>query len=127
MFTLIGTGVGAAYAYSVGRDCRSGFFPAGFRMHGARVEPYFDTAVVVTALVLLGQVLEIRARQPHVCRAQRAAGPGPKTARRVLGLIEDDVPIADVHVGDLLASARAKRSRWTAWSRRGARPSTSPW
>src|SRR5205823_3402190 len=61
MFTLIGIGVGAAYVYSVAATVAPGLFPAGFRMEG-RVEPYFDTAVVVTALVLLGQVLEIRAR-----------------------------------------------------------------
>src|SRR5258705_7228377 len=56
MFTLIGLGVGAAYAYSVVAAAAPAVFPEGVRMH-CRVEPYFDTAVVVTALVLLGQVL----------------------------------------------------------------------
>jgi P-type Cu+ transporter len=101
MFTLIGVGVGAAYAYSVAAAVAPGFFPEGFRMHG-RVEPYFDTAVVVTALVLLGQVLEIRARTRTSAALKGLLGLAPKTARRVLGLIENDVPIADVHVGDLL-------------------------
>jgi P-type Cu+ transporter len=101
MFTLIGAGVGAAYAYSVAATIVPGFFPDGFRMHG-RVEPYFDTAVVVTALVLLGQVLEIRARSRTSSALKGLLGLAPKTARRVLGLIEHDVPVADVHVGDQL-------------------------
>jgi P-type Cu+ transporter len=109
MFTLIGTGVGAAYAYSVAATAAPGLFPEGFRMHdhstglgAGRVEPYFDTAVVVTALVLLGQVLEIRARTRTSAALKGLLGLAPKTARRVLGLIENDVPIADVHAGDLL-------------------------
>ena len=101
MFTLIGTGVGAAYAYSVAATAAPALFPEGFRMHG-RVEPYFDTAVVVTALVLLGQVLEIRARSRTSAALKGLLGLAPKTARRVLGLIENDVPIEDVHAGDLL-------------------------
>jgi Cu+-exporting ATPase len=101
MFTLIGTGVGAAYAYSVVATVAPQLFPDGFRMHG-RVEPYFDTAVVVTALVLLGQVLEIRARSRTSAALKGLLGLAPKTARRVLGLMESDVPIADVHVGDRL-------------------------
>jgi P-type Cu+ transporter len=101
MFTLIGIGVGAAYAYSVVAVAAPGLFPDGFRMHG-RVEPYFDTAVVVTALVLLGQVLEIRARSRTSAALKGLLGLAPKTARRVLGLIENDIPIADVHVGDRL-------------------------
>jgi Cu+-exporting ATPase len=101
MFTLIGTGVGAAYAYSVVATVAPDLFPEGFRMHG-RVEPYFDTAVVVTALVLLGQVLEIRARSRTSAALKGLLGLAPNTARRVVGLIENDVPIADVQVGDLL-------------------------
>jgi Cu+-exporting ATPase len=101
MFTLIGAGVGAAYAYSVAATIAPGVFPDGFRMHG-RVEPYFDTAVVVTALVLLGQVLEIRARSRTSSALKGLLGLAPKTARRVLGLIETDVPIAEVQVGDHL-------------------------
>ncbi len=101
MFTLIGLGVGAAYAYSVAATAAPGIFPDGFRTHG-RVEPYFDTAVVVTALVLLGQVLEMRARSRTSAALKGLLGLTPKTARRVLGLIETDVPIADVHAGDQL-------------------------
>jgi Cu+-exporting ATPase len=109
MFTLIGIGVGAAYGYSVVAVAAPGLFPDGFRMHSpstslgtGRVEPYFDTAVVVTALVLLGQVLEIRARSRTSAALKGLLGLAPKTARRVLGLIETDIPIADVHVGDRL-------------------------
>jgi Cu+-exporting ATPase len=101
MFTLIGVGVGAAYGYSVAATVAPDLFPDGFRMHG-RVEPYFDTAVVITALVLLGQVLEIRARSRTSSALKGLLGLAPKTARKVLGLMENDIPIADVHVGDQL-------------------------
>src|SRR5436190_13370723 len=101
MFTLIGIGVGAAYSYSVVAVAAPRLFPDGFRMHD-RIEPYFDTAVVVTALVLLGQVLEIRARSRTSAALKGLLGLAPKTARRVLGLIENDIPIADVHAGDRL-------------------------
>jgi P-type Cu+ transporter len=101
MFTLIGLGVGAAYAYSAAATIAPGIFPAGFRTHG-RVEPYFDTAVVITALVLLGQVLEIRARSRTSDALKGLLGLAPKTARQVLGLMENDLAIADVQVGDLL-------------------------
>ena len=101
MFTLIGIGVGAAYAYSVAATVAPGIFPDGFKMHG-RVEPYFDTAVVITALVLLGQVLEIRARSRTSSALKGLLGLAPRTARKVLGLMENDVAIADVHVGDQL-------------------------
>ena len=61
MFTLIGLGVGAAYLYSIAATAAPQLFPTGFQMDGG-VEPYFDTAVVIIVLVLLGQVLELRAR-----------------------------------------------------------------
>src|SRR5436190_4328758 len=61
MFTLIALGVGAAYAYSVAATLAPESFPAGFRMHG-KVPTYFESAAVITVLVLLGQVLEVRAR-----------------------------------------------------------------
>jgi Cu+-exporting ATPase len=66
------------------------------------VEPYFDTAVVITALVLLGQVLEIRARSRTSLALKGLLGLAPKTARKVIGLMENDIAIADVHVGDKL-------------------------
>jgi Cu+-exporting ATPase len=101
MFTLIGIGVGAAYGYSVAATIAPQIFPEGFRVHGV-VEPYFDTAVVITALVLLGQVLEIRARSRTSAALKGLLGLTPKTARKVMGLMEHDIPIADVHAGDKL-------------------------
>jgi P-type Cu+ transporter len=101
MFTLIGMGVGAAYAYSVAATAVPHLFPGGFRMHG-RVEPYFDTAVVITALVLLGQMLEIRARGRTSAALKGLLGLAPKTARKILGLMENDIAITDVLVGDQL-------------------------
>ncbi len=101
MFTLIGLGVGAAYLYSAAATIVPGIFPAGFAMHG-RVEPYFDTAVVITTLVLLGQVLEIRARSRTSSALRALLGLTPKTARRITGDGEHDVPLEDVHPGDLL-------------------------
>ncbi len=101
MFTLIALGIGAAFLYSFVATVSPGFFPAGFRMDG-RVEPYFDTAVVVTALVLLGQVLELRARSQTSTALRALLGLAPSDARRVEVDGERDVPIASVHVGDLL-------------------------
>jgi len=101
MFTLIALGIGAAYLYSLVATVLPGVFPSGFQMHG-RVEPYFDTAVVVTALVLLGQVLELRARAQTSTALRALLGLAPSTARRVEADGERDVPLASVHVGDLL-------------------------
>ena len=101
MFTLIALGIGAAYLYSVVATVSPGFFPSGFRMHG-RVEPYFDTAVVVTALVLLGQVLELRARGRTSTALRALLRLAPSDARRVEPDGERDVPIASVRVADLL-------------------------
>ena len=81
MFTLIALGVGAAYVYSVAATLVPGIFPEGFRVHGI-VEPYFDTAVVVTALVLLGQVLELRARGRTGAAIRALLGLAPKTRAR---------------------------------------------
>lgn len=101
MFTLIGTGVGAAYAYSVVAVTAPGVFPAGFRLNGV-AEPYFDTAVVIIALVLVGQVLEIRARSRTSAALKGLLGLAPTIAHRVAGLVENDVPVADIHPGDRL-------------------------
>src|SRR3954471_19992780 len=101
MFTLIALGIGAAFLYSFAATVAPGVFPEGFRMDG-RVDPYFDTAVVVTALVLLGQVLELRARSRTSAALKGLLGLAPSNARRVEADGEHDVPIASVHVGDLL-------------------------
>ncbi len=107
MFTLIALGVGAAYAYSAAATVAPGLFPDGFRMADG-VEPYFDTAVVIVALVLLGQVLEQRARGRTGAALRALLGLAPATARRVAGGPgeaegrEEDVPLASVAAGDLL-------------------------
>ncbi|HXH07774.1 MAG TPA: heavy metal translocating P-type ATPase, partial [Vicinamibacterales bacterium] len=101
MFTLIALGVGAAYGYSAAATIVPGLFPAGFRVHGA-VEPYFDTAVVITVLVLLGQVLELRARSRTSAAIRALLGLAPRTARVVRDGDEVDVPVAEVRVGDVL-------------------------
>ena len=101
MFTLIGLGVGSAYLYSVAATVAPGLFPDGFRM-AAGVEPYFDTAVVIIVLVLLGQVLELRARGRTGAAIRALLGLAPATARRVTHEAEEDVPLGAVHPGDLL-------------------------
>ena len=70
-------------------------------MHGV-VETYFDTAVVITVLVLLGQVLELRARSQTSAAIRQLLGLAPKTARVIRDGVEEDVPLAEVQVGDLL-------------------------
>jgi Cu+-exporting ATPase len=101
MFTLIGIGVGAAYAYSLVATVAPGIFPAGFQTHGT-VDTYFDTAVVITVLVLLGQVLELRARHRTGGAIRQLLGLAPKTARIVHDNGEEDVPLESVQRGDRL-------------------------
>jgi Cu+-exporting ATPase len=101
MFTLIALGVGAAYAFSTAATLAPQFFPDGFRVHGI-VETYFDTAVVITVLVLLGQVLELRARGQTSSAIRQLLGLAPKTARVVHGSHEMDLPLSQVKVGDVL-------------------------
>ena len=101
MFTLIALGVGAAYLFSVAATLVPGLFPAGFRVHGV-VEPYFDTAAVITVLVLLGQVMELRARGQTSLAIRALLRLAPKTARVIRGGVETDIPLPHVQVGDLL-------------------------
>ena len=116
MFTLIALGVGAAFVYSVAATVVPGSFPAGFRMEGG-VEPYFDTAVVIIVLVLLGQVLELRARHRTGAALRSLLGLAPAIAHRISGGDTEagttdtagresapdlDVPLAEVRAGDLL-------------------------
>jgi Cu+-exporting ATPase len=101
MFTLIALGVGAAYLFSVAGTIAPSLFPPGFRTHGV-VETYFDTAVVITVLVLLGQVLELRARGRTSAAIRQLLGMAPKSARLVRNGEEVDVPISSVQIGDVL-------------------------
>jgi Cu+-exporting ATPase len=102
MFTLIGLGVGVAYGYSVVATVAPQIFPASLRTMGGLVPVYFEAAAVITTLVLLGQVLELRARAATGTAIRALLGLAPKTARRVSGGEETDVPLSEVHVGDLL-------------------------
>jgi Cu+-exporting ATPase len=103
MFTLIALGVGAAFLYSLAATVAPGLFPEEFRTPHGEVPAYFDTAAVVTVLVLLGQVLEIRARSQTTGAIRKLLGLAPKTARVVHpDGREEDIPLLHVKPGDLL-------------------------
>ena len=102
MFTLIGLGVGVAYGFSVVATLAPGWFPEPFRGHGGRVNVYFEPAAVIVTLVLVGQVLELRARAATGGALRALLKLQPAVARRVEGEAERDVPLAEVRVGDLL-------------------------
>ncbi|MEO8434609.1 MAG: heavy metal translocating P-type ATPase [Pyrinomonadaceae bacterium] len=103
MFTLIGLGVGVAYGYSVVGTLFPDIFPHSFRGHGGTVPVYFEAAAVITTLVLLGQVMELKARSQTSSAIKALLGLAPKTARRVApDGSEQDVPLAQVQAGDLL-------------------------
>ncbi len=103
MFTLIAIGVGVAYAYSAFAALFPGAFPPSFRSHEGEVPIYFEAAAIITALVLLGQVLELRARAATGQAIRALLGLAPKTARivRENGL-EEDIDLELVQVGDVL-------------------------
>jgi Cu+-exporting ATPase len=102
MFTLIAMGTGVAYLYSVVATLAPQLFPPAFRdMHGA-VAVYFEAASVITVLVLLGQVLELRARAQASGAIRALLGLAPKTARRVADHGDEDVAIDVIAVGDRL-------------------------
>jgi Cu+-exporting ATPase len=103
MFTLIALGVGVAYAYSVVAVVAPGIFPPGLRTMGGLVPAYFEAAAVIVTLVLLGQVLELRARAATGKAIRALLGLAPKTARRIEpDGSESDVPLDHVAVGDRL-------------------------
>jgi len=103
MFTLIAIGTGTAYSYSVVATLAPDIFPASFRGPSGQVAIYFEAAAVITALVLLGQVLELRARSQTSSAIRALLGLAPKTARilRDDGH-EEDIPLDRVQVGDRL-------------------------
>ncbi len=102
MFTLIGLGVAVAYAYSVIAKLFPGMFPESFREMGI-VPVYFEAAAVITTLVLLGQVLELKARSRTGAAIKALLGLAPKTARRIReDGTDEDVPLDDVQPGDRL-------------------------
>jgi Cu+-exporting ATPase len=103
MFTLIALGVGVSYSYSLVAALAPDLFPPSFRTMGGVVPVYFEAAAVITTLVLLGQVLELRARSATGKAIRALLGLAPKTARVVLpDGSEEDIPIEHVHLGNLL-------------------------
>ncbi|MDC0747024.1 heavy metal translocating P-type ATPase [Polyangium mundeleinium] len=102
MFTLIAIGTGTAYVYSVAATIAPSMFPASFRVHGGVVPVYFEAAAVIVTLVLVGQVLELRARSRTSGAIRALLGLAPKKARRLRDGVEEDVPIESVAVGDRL-------------------------
>jgi Cu+-exporting ATPase len=101
MFTLIALGVGVAYIYSIVAALLPGIFPASFR-RGNEVSVYFEAAAVIVTLVLLGQVLELKARSKTGAAIKALLGLAPKTARRIKDGVEEDIPLEHVKPGDIL-------------------------
>ncbi|MFA9470435.1 MAG: copper-translocating P-type ATPase [Deltaproteobacteria bacterium] len=103
MFTLIGLGVFVAYAYSMVAALLPGIFPDSFRDQAGNVAVYFEAAGVIVTLILLGQVLELRARSKTGAAIKKLLGLAAKTARRIReDGSDEDVPLDAVHVGDRL-------------------------
>ena len=103
MWTLIGLGVGTAYLYSLVATLAPGLFPMGFRGHGESVPVYFEAASVIVALVFVGQVLELKARERTGSAIRALLDLAPKTARRIgADGSEIDVPVDQIEVGDRL-------------------------
>jgi len=102
MFTLIAMGTGVAYLYSLVGTLAPHMFPPAFRDHDGAVAVYFEAAAVITVLVLLGQVLELRARARTSGAIRALLGLAPKTARRVTPHGDEDVAIEKIALGDLL-------------------------
>jgi Cu+-exporting ATPase len=103
MFTLIAVGTGAAWAYSAVAAVLPGIFPSSFRGADGEVAIYFEAAAVIVTLVLLGQVLELRARSQTGAAIRALLGLAPKTARRLNeDGSEEDVPLDSVRVGERL-------------------------
>jgi len=102
MWTLIGTGVGAAFGYSLVATLAPEIFPESFREHG-RVGVYYEAAAIIVSLTLLGQVLELKARSSTSAALKALLGLAPKTARRLReDGSEEDIELSHVHLGDRL-------------------------
>ncbi len=102
MFTLIAIGTGAAFGYSIVATLAPGIFPDSFKGHGGEVAVYFEAAAVITTLVLLGQLLELRARSQTSSAIKMLLGLTPKTARIIHHGHEEDISLDQVQPGDLL-------------------------
>ena len=103
MWTLIGSGVGAAYGYSLVATLAPDLFPPTFATHAGRIGVYYEAAAVIVSLTLLGQILELRARSQTSAAIKSLMGLAPKTARRIRpDGTEEDVPLTHIHIGDAL-------------------------
>ena len=121
MFTLIALGTGVAYLYSLVATVIPGIFPASFRGPEGGVPVYFEAAAVIVTLVLLGQVLELRARSQTSSAIRALLDLAPKRARLVdRTATERDVDLASVQPGKPCGSGPARRCRSTASSSREA-------
>lgn len=101
MFTLIGLGISIAYGYSVIAVIFPNLFPAAFHLHG-QINLYFETASVITALVLMGQILELKGREQTGGALHALLDLSPKTARRIKGQIETEIPLNEIQINDEL-------------------------
>lgn len=102
MFTLIGLSVGIAYIYSVIALLFPNLFPAAFREASGQTHLYFETASVITALVLMGQVLELKGREQTGSALRSLLDLSPKTARRIKGQLETEIPLDEIQINDEL-------------------------
>jgi Cu+-exporting ATPase len=102
MYTLIGLGVGVAFVYSLVAVIAPGAFPPSFRDSSGTVALYFEASAAITTLVLVGEVLQLRARARTGDAIRSLLGLAPKTARRVRGSTEEDLPLDQVALGDTL-------------------------
>ena len=102
MFTLIALGIGVAWLYSVIATALPSLFPPVFREHGGAVATYFESAAVITVLVLLGQVLELSAHEATSGAIRALLDLAPKTAHKISGDSDEEVPLDTVQTGDLL-------------------------
>ena len=129
MFTLIAMGTGVAWVYSIVATLAPGVFPAAFRGHDGSVAVYFEAAAVITVLVLLGQVLELRARESTSGAIRALLDLAPKTARRIMRRRHRARRSSSTPCRSAIACGcgRARRCRSTAPSSRGAARSTSRW
>src|ERR1041384_5922879 len=110
MFTLIAMSIGVAWLYSVVALLLPGLFPPALRSPGGAVAVYFEAAAVITVLVLLGQVLELRAREQTSGAIRALLDLAPKTARRIRSDgADEEVPVEHIAIGDQLRVRRAEK------------------
>ena len=122
MFTLIAMGVGVAWAYSVVATVAPGLFPPAFQAEHGAVAVYFEAAAVITTLVLLGQVLELRAREQTGGAIRALLDLAPKTARLVRADgADEEVALDAVKIGDRLRVRPGEKVPVDGRTRRGAK------